>query len=73
MHRVRVRGEGDVTTEAETGMIHLKMEEEATTQEHRHAREAENSKEMGSLLRTSRKIQPCRHLDFGPVRLISDF
>lgn len=65
----RVRGIGGVTPEAETGVIHFEDEGRVKVEYSGHWM----LKRAREYLRASRMNHPCQHLDFSPVKLISDF
>lgn len=70
---VRVGREGIVMTEAETEVMCFEDVGRATAKKYRWPRDVEKSKKMDSLLKVSRKNQPCQFLDFSPIKLILDF
>ena len=52
-------------------VLALKTEEGALNQGKQMASEAGKGKEMDSPLKPPEKRQPCQHLDFSPVRLLT--
>ena len=57
---------------AETGRKHVEDGGRDHKTRNVGSRESEKGKKMNSPLVASRKSQPCQHLDFSPVKLISD-